>query len=101
MKCKDAQIWQSFFAQLKQFEFRAKIEMGISATPGLWLAPKSSQVGLRLSADPVGIINDPQKDLCPQAEEKEKSWKFICAKKVELKLGDKDFKSALLIILRL
>ena len=47
--------------------------MCISATPGSWLAPKSSQVGLRLSADPVGIINDPQQDPRSQAEEKENS----------------------------
>ena len=44
--------------------------MCISATPGSWLAPKSSQVDLRLSADPVGIINDPQQDPRSQAEEK-------------------------------
>ena len=50
--------------------------MGISATPRV-MAPKSSQVGLRLSADPVGIINDPQQDPRFQAEEKEKSWKCI------------------------
>ena len=35
--------------------------------------PQISQVGLRLSADPVGIINDPHQDPRSQAEEKENS----------------------------
>ena len=47
------------FDQLRQFEFSAKTKMGILPPPKSWLAPKSSQVGLRLSANPVGIINDP------------------------------------------
>ena len=59
--------------ELGQFEFPAKKKIGISATPRIMAGPPSSQIGLRLSADPVGVRNDPHQDPHAQAVAQEKT----------------------------